>query len=231
MKKALESQIDAIADQSAPAISDFQASDFLNQAIILILKKVMMQGMEANEYNRQFVAPLKKAASGSVTSDQIGVHTNGQFWELPEDFYQMLHERVIVDKRDCFTGELIEGEVIPVGEDYVSINKKNFEKKPYCTTAGNAAAVWRISFGTNDIKISELITDGTFGISQYNFRYLSRPIEVVIDLENPENQVDTNIYEEFHDDIINKAASIAIENMRLVSRFQTKEYLNKEQNL
>lgn len=232
LKKKLESQIDAIADGSAPAISDFQASDFINQAIRHMLNMMRLQGFEKDDYNRNFIAPLKKSGNGTIASDQSGVHNNGQFWDLPEDFYHMLQEEIEVDVRDCFTSKLIIGDVLPVGEDYIMANWKNPQKKPSVDPAGNAAFVWRLSFGRNeDTKISELITDGTFNITKYKFRYLSVPTKVVIDLTNPENQVDTNIYEDYYDDIINKAAIIALENMRMISRFQSKEYLNKEQGL
>lgn len=233
MKEKLESQIDALAGFASPAIPDSQASDYINQAMHSLVKKMVIEGLEKNEYNRQFTAPLKKSYESALATDQTGASKHGVFFKLPDDFYLMLSENITTDQRDCFTGELIDNiDVFPIGEDYKNINKSNHQKQPFIDTIGNSGLVWRVSFGKdNSNKFSELITDGKFNVYKYNFRYLSKPIKVNIDIDNPSNQIFTNIYDEFHDDLIDKAALIAIENMRMVSRFQSKAILNKEQDL
>lgn len=228
MKEKLESQIDALAGFASPAIPDSQAADYINQALVTKLNRIRLEGLEATEYNSQFIAPLKKSGQGTSIPDQTDAHKNGEIFKLPDDFYLMLSEQITTDVRDCFTGELIDEVIVfPVGEDFLSANIKNFQKNPYADPVSGTGLVWRLTFGKDsNNKYSELITDGKFNVYKYNFRYLSKPINVVIDLDNPENQVYTNIYDEFHDDIINLAALIALENMRLLSRFQTKAAIN-----
>lgn len=231
MKKKLESQIDALSGFVSPAIPDTQASNFLNQAIQQLLKKAIIQGVEKTEYNKRFVAPLKKSYFSTPTTDQTGTVKNGQFWELPDDFYLMLSENVISDVRDCFTKELIDDiDVYPISEDFRNANIGNHQKSPYINPVSSSGRVWSLSYGDTH-KYSELITDGTFHVYKYNFRYLKKPTKIKIDLNNPDNQIYSEIYDEYHDDIINAAALIAIENMRMQSRFQTKAALNMKEDL
>jgi hypothetical protein len=235
MKFAVEAQVDAIASNESPAISDEQMSEFLNDAQHMIMKRIIIQGMESSEYNRQFIAPLKRAGGGSNPSTfQEGVHRNGQFWDLPANFYLMLHEFADTDQRWCVDGNLIEAGIKPVSEDYLQINKGNFQKNPYCDKESARAEVWRVSFGALSLtqssnKYSELITDGKFNISQYKFRYLAKPRDIVVNSTIQDNQVNSELFKEFHDDIIFEAAIVAVVNMGLMSKLEAKAFINSKQ--
>ena len=236
MKFKMEAQIDAIASNESPAISDEQASEFLNNGLHVIMKRLIRQGIEANEYNRQFTAPLKKGFESTPSTNQSNPHNNGQFWDLPEDFYLMASEWVDTDKRWCVDGNIIQAQIQPVSEDYVKANESNPQRKPFCDEEGCRSLVWRLTFGRANLdedsnKFSELITDGTFNVSKYFFRYLAKPKEIVVNLTNPDEQINSDIYKEFHDDIIFEAALHAIENMGIMSKFEAKAILNQKQEI
>jgi hypothetical protein len=235
MKAELERQVDIVSGFASPAISDPQASTFINQALHSIMKRLIRQGVEYNEYNRQFIAPLKNSAV-QTTSTQVsdGPIENLSRWQLEDDFYLMLNETAVSDKRDCIFGQIIDPDVLPVGEDYVKANVRNHQRKPFVNVNSCNGLVWRVSFGRKvdeqSQKFSELITDGTFNILEYSYRYLKKPRTVVVDLTN-QNRIDTEIYEDFHDDIVNEAALYAIENLGIMSRFEAKALLNQKQGL
>ena len=234
MRLRLEAEMDILAGNSAPAISNYLASLFLNKAILSILTRIRKQGVEKEEYNKQFTAPLKGSTGDSFTSELVESsenHKNAEFWSLPDNLYLLLQESATLDKRDCFSGELIEADVFPVTEDYYNVNIRNYQKMPYCDETSGTALVWRISYGSDSQKKSELVTSKNCNIYKYNFRYLKRPTDIVVDLENPENQVQTEIYKEFHEDIVSRAALIGIENMRQLSRFESKAALNAQEGL
>ena len=246
MMSELEKQLDAAGSDDAPYIPDEQGSTFINDAITSLIKKVIFEGVEANEYNRGFIAPLKRNSGTSnfvstkVTSNLLTqAHDHGEMWTLPDNLYYILQEDCLIDKRDCFTGELATLNILPVSEDYYNLNIKNFEKKPYFNGADRDGLIWRLYYNNNisetpsfiNNKISELISDKTFNITQYNFRYLIKPRNVVINRDNPALQGNSEIWDQFHFDIVNRATLIAIDNLRLVNRFQTKGTLNAQQNL
>lgn len=241
----LEKQVDILSDESAPQISDEQGSSFLNEAVTFLVKyKIISEGVESSEYNRAFIAPLKRnTGESNFVSVKVDsplntqLHSFGEFWTLPDDLYVILQEECLIDKRDCHTGKLATLNILPISEDYYNLNIYNYEKKPYYNGSDRDGLVWRLYFNNNinnldtNNKISELITDKTFNISQYNFRYLVRPRSIVVNNENPESQINSEIWEQFHMDIVNRAALIAIENMRLTARLQSKAGLNAQQNL
>lgn len=233
MKESLEAQVDILSSFAAPSIPDFQASDFLNQAVRGMLNEFRIRGFERDDYTRRFIAPLK---ANYVTDSTIDVtdmnHRNGKFFFLPDNLYLILNERAVVDKRSALKGDLLEVKVLPKSEDYILSNQDNPEKKPYVDTSSDEGLIWRLDFAqlNQSNKIAELITDGSFNVIKYKVRYLKYPNKINVNLENPEEQVNSNIYEEFHQEIINMAALIAVENMGLQSRFQTKAPLNLKLN-
>lgn len=232
MKESLEAQVDILSSYSAPAIPDFQASDFLNQAVHGLLNRIKAEGLEKDEFNRRFIAPLKKAHETTSEITTTLNHRYGTFFAIPSNVFLMLTESAQVDKRGCFSGDLLEVTVVPKTEDYYEANIGNHEKKPYLDTAGERGEIWRIDFANinDNNKLSELITDGTFNVTKYKFRYLAYPKRVVVNLESPEEQINSEIYEEFHQGIVTEAALIAMENMGLMSRIQAKAALVTKQN-
>jgi hypothetical protein len=232
MKLAIENQLDIVGSFSAPEISDEQASQLINDAIFSILKRIISEGVEFNEYNRGFVAPLKRKGTLNTSFTNDDNHLNGTFWQLPNDVFLILQEECIIDKRDCFTGKLGRVNILPVTEDYVNLNIKNFEKRPYFN--GSDGLVWRILFNKNsstDNKISELLTSGSFNVSKYKFRYLTKPKTVVVNQIDEGSQVNSEIWEEYHQDIINVASLLGIEELQQQERFQTKAAVNAQQGV
>lgn len=235
MMDALENELDAVASNDAPEISDEQGSIFLTSAVESLLTQIVEEGLDKTTFNASFTAGLK--SSGEVTSPittNIPIsHHNGTFFQLPEDVYLIIHERAEIDKRDCKTGKLATLPVFPVDEDYINANIINKEKKPYFAGYNGGGLVWSLfhnKISDNNNKIIELISDGTFNVSKYFFRYLIQP-NIKVDRENPSNQINTTIWKEFHLKIVKRAALIAIENLRQESRFQSKSLLNAQEGI
>jgi len=143
----------------------------------------------------------------TVSSDQTGVHPNGTFFDMPEDFLYAVEEALITTTS---SGEEIT--VLPVRHDYYRANIRNPYKKPYTNLA------WRMDFSraTHSVgvtepssKRTEVITDGA-NITDYRVRYLISPPDIVCDEVTPANQIHCILDETLHDEIVDEAVKIAV---------------------
>lgn len=115
----------------------------------------------------------------------------------------------------------------PITHDYYNSNFRNPFKKPYLDTT--EGLVWRLkhkrlNYSTNSSSVynykqkHELITDGTFNITNYWLRYLRKPIPIIIPDANDTTSfrgypmttaVNCELSEEIHPEIIQEAVTKA----------------------
>ena len=224
----LEIRLDRALSLGSPGYEDFELSRILTQAEFMYVKKYssgLMNpknvGFEETEARGQgFSALIQSSESLTVSADQTGTFPNGQFYDLPANFMFTIQETVITEKEDCTNNESkLEALIRVVTHDEYNKFKRNIYKKPFAN--GYDAEVFRMYFSpqinslnpniTSTPKRHELITDGTFTISDYYIRYLMNPPDITVDRENPQNQRNCILDEFTHDIIVDLARDLMLE--------------------
>ena len=164
---------------------------------------------EMDERARAMLAFLIESAevlqANFVTSD-AALHQNGVFVNLPSDFLYALKEECTVSYVDCNnTTTTRSSRVLPVTHDEYMLNIDNVYKKPY------RDLIWRMDFaGSSGIKKHELISSSDITVTIYRLRYLRKPNRI-----NINNGVDCELNEILHDEVVNRALSIALASRQL----------------
>lgn len=229
MADRVELYFEKIANNAAPGYEDTEWSVILSKA----QQRFFLQDYSGTEKYREAVEETEKRRKDlseltsntnitSSSSDQTGVLPNGTLYDLPTDFLYALSEEVTISSSDsCVNGNRIR--VKPITHDEYVVNAENPFKQP------DATLVWRLDYsretvGTNP-KRHELVTDGTYTISNYHLRYLRRPPDIVVDRTTVTNAVDCILDEITHERIIDIAVEIVLE-LTTDPRLQTNMGLN-----
>lgn len=235
MKFNFQLKFDSLFEFSAPAYDDRQISYLLTEAQFRVfikrynpLANRYQKGFEADEQRRRDLEQLIKPAlydstdpTGTgfadgievitISSQQGGVHPNGVFLDMPEDFLYAVEEAARL--YDGYTTiEPKEAWVKPVKHDEYLANINNPYKQPY------KDLVWRmdISRYTHPIglvagtsKRTELVLDEDYELYTYRVRYLATPPSIVVDEFDTTNQVHCVLDETLHREIVDEAIVIA----------------------
>jgi|TARA_R110002073_G_scaffold139601_1_gene289909 hypothetical protein len=211
-------------DRMAAGYEDSELSAILNKAQYQFIKSNQSpltnpkrEGLEESEVRNQGFSALVDSASltpaGSSTNDNL---SNGVFVDLPTDFMLPIFEEVTVSATDCDGNNL----VLPV--DVIAHNQynkivSNPYRRPFVDKSGGS--VWRLQVGrvsdgnaplssAQTAKRHELITDGTFTVSNYKLRYLKTPPEMVVDFATTGNQRNCILDESTHEAIVGIASDL-----------------------
>jgi hypothetical protein len=220
---------DALYSASAPGFVDFEATVLLSKAQwYYILQKLNpknnrnMEGFEETEIRIQGLSALIK--DGQQASDppttagvnQLGILPGEQFWALPSDFMFAIYEGVTTNISVCGTTTTYARiPVIPISHDEYNLNYYNPYKKPW--TNGTEGIVWRIvnrpqTINNVERKIHGLVTDdiapNNFTVSNYYIRYLKKPLDIIVNLNTPANQVNCELDDFTHQAIVDIAVKL-----------------------
>lgn len=213
---------DSVYSLTAPGFDDVRMSilltyvqDLYCNTILFSKTNAKQEGFEETEIRKQGLSALIKDGLNavdppSVSSNQIGVLPNGVFWQLPDDFWVAILEQATTNIPDCRDPKLktytrISVEAIP--HDWINRGKYTYNT-PFIE-GGYDGKVWRLNHGKiGSKKIHELITDGTFNVTNYHLRYLKRPNNIVVDLDNPTNQVNPELDSFTHEALSDMAVKI-----------------------
>jgi hypothetical protein len=171
-------QLDRIVTGGNPGYTDRETGVILTKAQQVYLQEIFdpYKSFEETEKRRKDFALIKKAFTGTVSSSQTDVHTNGYLFDLPSDcLYVVQEEVVLASSEECYNGTTIK--VKPVTEDEYNLNRNNPYKKPH-----PKHLAWRMDFNnpnSTQTPRHEIITDGTFTISSYKGRYIKSPQDIV----------------------------------------------------
>ena len=198
MKRLLLLKFEGLFEFSAPAYSDQQLSDVLNNAQRRIVRDVDSPnpqrgygGFDYNERVRKYLAPLlvKDNVAGGLTLGAVGtgVFTYGYPITLPSDCWYIKQEI------PTLTGITANVTVKPQPLDFYSANINNPYKQP------DTGTIWRFDTGANTI---EVVTDGTI-LTEYQIVYMKEVPDV--DITTPTECI---LHEDLHDDIVDEAYKI-----------------------
>jgi hypothetical protein len=209
---------DKLFGMAAPAYDDRQVSAILTKAQLRVFKRYYMpnrnrfgEGFESTQKRRTDLEQFIRNANPALSANQIGVHPNGKFYDMPADFLYPVQESLITN---LSTPDEIT--VIPVRHDEYNANIKNVYKRPYKNLA------WRMDYSRADhgedggdamtgrtAKRTEIITDAASSILSYRVRYLINPPAIVCDEITPASQRHCILDETLHDEIVDEAVKIA----------------------
>lgn len=178
MRYEAEILFDKIASSGSPGYTDKEWSVLLTKGQQIYLQEIFdpLKSFEESEKLRKDYSLIKEAFTGTVSASQTGIHTNGQFFDLPADcLYVVQEESVITSSNACYNGKIVK--VKAVTENEYNLNRNNPYKKP-----APDALVWRMDFnnpGSTQAPRHELITDGSFTINTYRGRYIKYPQDII----------------------------------------------------
>jgi len=216
MRNTFDIKYDSVTSLGAPGYEDDEISIILTDAQIKVVKRKYnargnkyFKGFEGSEKRRKDLSELMRTANltnADLSASQADVHRNGFFYDLPSDLLYAVSEVATTNIEDCelTTPDVpvyTQIEVQPVTHDEYNININNPHKKPY------NKLVWRLDYNSD---IHELITNGLYTVDNYFIRYIKRPLDIVVDLTTPGNQVDSELDESIHGEIVDEAIRIAV---------------------
>lgn len=211
MRDAFLTRYDKLDSLSSPSIEDSEIEEFMNQAQDRKFTHLYMPegnptglGFEMSEKRRRDLSELVKTDnSTTASSSQIGVHTNGIFYDLPTDFLYAIEESLVINT--------VSVPIKPIEHDYYLSNINNPYKQPSMDVS------WRLNISREDHgtgigdpsdKRVEIITHGPTPTT-YFVRYLAYPRRIVINVTTPASSVSCQLDESLHDSIIDEAVKIA----------------------
>ncbi|HEY8361295.1 MAG TPA: hypothetical protein VIK77_00260 [Tissierellaceae bacterium] len=225
MAEQFELRMNLVDSFAAPSYEDVEISGFLNLAMDLFIEKNLDEllnqkktGFEETESRGQALSQLIKTGVCSVSSVQQGAFANGVFYDLPDDFKLTIAEVVKIDKNHCKTKTPIQADVVVVSHDEYNRFRRNYYKLPYYN--GFEAKVWRMYFSravsnyedenAATRKRHQLITDGSFAVTDYEISYLKEFDPIVVDRANPANMRNCILDDELtHSKIVELAVALA----------------------
>lgn len=231
MANELELRLDRIDSLGSPGYEDFDLTSALTEAQLVYIKQFVSelnnrkgQGLEETEIRSQGLSALiKQGANLTVSATQTGVLDNGKFFDLPSDFMYTIYEEALIDKQLCNSDTYIKAWVNVVAHDEIWQYLYNKYKKPYYKDYG-WARVWRLGYqreidGSNPAlsatpKRHQLVTDGTFNVTDYTINYLIFPSDITVDRTTPANSRNCILDQSTHTVIIGIAKSLMLERIK-----------------
>ena len=231
MANELELRLDRIDSLGSPGYEDFDLTSALTEAQLVYIKQFVSelnnrkgQGLEETEIRSQGLSALiKQGANLTVSATQTGVLDNGKFFDLPSDFMYTIYEEALIDKQLCNSDTYIKAWVNVVAHDEIWQYLYNKYKKPYYKDYG-WARVWRLGYqreidGSNPAlgatpKRHQLVTDGTFNVTDYTINYLIFPSDIIVDRTTPAISRNCILDQSTHTVIIGIAKNLMLERIK-----------------
>ena len=239
-------EYDRITNLSAPGYIDKEISLFLTEAQKVYIenkydfkKNRLLSGFEDSEKRRKELSELIRDSVDqngsnliSKSTNQIGTHLNGVFFDLPDDVMYVISETgYITGSSLCIpsgygvqahkaggyttggtTATIKMVDVQPVTHDEIASNRRNPFKKP------DEWLLWRVDVESrNGEKRHEIIGSGAYTISDYRIRYIKVPFPIITAYIAPDTingqvgPLNCELNPVTHNEIVRIAVSLALE--------------------
>jgi len=237
MAYSFDVRYDAISTLSLPGYIDSEKSLFLNLAQERLVKSYYnpegnkyKKGFEGTEKRRKDLSRLVRTSvlpDGTpkcvlVPGSSGGLSSTSRYFTLPDDFWLSIVEWGF-SKEDTTARppKPLEPryDVIPITHDEYNIQKSNPFNKPKCGKA------WRLDITTDaGVRYHEIIAD--VPLVQYHVRYIKKMNNIVVNTEDPTTQVDSELDDTLHREIVDIAVELALETVA-DRRFQSMKIQNQ----
>ena len=214
-----EAQIiyEGMASADAPGYDDKQWSVLLTQAQEKIIRKLLTNGLDRDEFSRRAISSLIK--HNETITFQIGPDSYPNSWSVIfPDTPEFKIMAIIGDFVNAIGGsppvEIKGIKVKPITYDYYWSNIDNPYRKP---NHANDSYYWKLELMNDDLNIASplVITDG-YTPSKYMFDYIERPTPIIITaltdgttIDGELNQMDCQLNHTLHREIVKEAATLA----------------------
>lgn len=140
------------------------------------------ESFEETEVRGWGFGPLIQPATLVISTDQTGAFTNGTYYNLPIDLWQIISDTPTSNKHLCNENSkpFIKPRVEVTSHDEYNRSIRNIYKKPYIDV--NDGKVWRMYDNSRRVQ---LLTDGTFTITEYKIKYLRNLPNIVVNRDTP----------------------------------------------
>lgn len=203
MYNDFQTEYDRVASEAAKGWLEDEVAFFINQAQSDI-RREWMNKSDTGE-RQSYLFPFKKNEILSEYADQtLTTDDSSVLYIMPED-YPGRSEKEVVTYRNC---DFVSS-VTPITDDeYFSMNVDVTRE----STVDNLKRMLTNPVGTND-QVFELFLpkDSNFKIKRYLITYIREPRKVVIDLDEPDNQVNSEYAEDKHVELVRRAVFYALE--------------------
>lgn len=224
MSNAFDIRYNSIAGQSSPGIDAFEKSSYLTKAQLELIKNYYdsnsnrkQKGFEGSEKRRvdlkELIKDFKISSSSSTPSS---LYPSAKFYNLPDDVFLLVNEKVKIISEDCNNNSIIK--VKPVSYDEFNNQIKNPFKTPDKTVA------WRLDISKiGNKQVVEIVSPYNItGSLEYQIRYLKYPKPIIladlnttfpgetITIEGIQVATDCELHTEIHDEIVDRAVELAI---------------------
>jgi hypothetical protein len=212
---------DKVTNFAAPGYEPIEVENILNDSYERFVKTTYSyrsnrykEGFEETEKRRKDLKELIRGPrdlSGNLVTS-LSLNQNdalqfGQIFNLPDDCWLVISEYAVTDVPDCtLPNSFVTVPIKPITHDEYVANIRNPEKKPY--VSGIDGLVWRLDLAKenpNSQPRHELVNDGTFLVTAYHLRYIKKLTRIVIDLANPANQINCELDDSTHSEIVDIA--------------------------
>ena len=214
----------SIATNSAPGIDLYEKSVYLTKAQLEIVKNYYdslsnrkRKGFENTEKRRVDLKELiKDFKSTSPFSSTLAIHSSSKFFNIPNDTFIIINERVKISSEDCANGTTIN--VKPVTHDEFNIQINNPFKAP------DKDVAWRMDISkiSNNFVVEILSPYNILGSLEYQLRYLKYPNPIILgdlttsypsenlSIDGVTGPSSSELNSEIHREIIDRAVEIAL---------------------
>lgn len=208
----MHNQCDLLLDKAnSPWFSDNEKDDFLNEMIARFVENNHLQ-FELDERTRKKLLPLVKIYQGSNT-DTINYNAiNGYMFtlNLQGEF-----------PKKCGSGTAW-SKISPIQLD----DEAETQNDPFNKNDDSNPGYIEYNNGTNDI--AKIISDNP--AVNYTLKYLEYPAKVVYDRNNSSNNVDCNLPDFTHEEIVRGAVAMMLANTEQQLNYQLNENeINKQE--
>lgn len=206
-------------------LDSFNYQDLLPEEIDVLLNqeqfKIIEQRAYGTNFKRQSLEETQKRTddlknivttyNSSAFTTNSNNKTNGKFVSLPTNYRHAIQEECIVSYTDCNNVTRTKTiPVIPITHDRYNKTISDPFNEPY------QDEVIRLAHSkVGGSEVFELITDGSYTITNYTLRYLRTPVSMQYGTtySTPSTDIDCELSEHIHREIVESAANTALENV------------------
>jgi len=224
MAVVLSSRTNRVDSAGGPGFLDVHYSRALTEALWYYITKFVSsktnlkrESFEDSEIRGQGLSALiNQTLSLTTSASQVGVHTNGTYYDLPEDFMVAISESPLTSAQSCVDDSRLIAQVDIVSHDSYRLLLENPYRRPRLEY--NRAYIWRLFVGRtvdyynpnipNTLKRCEVIVPPAFTVQNYRMDYLKIPPNIIVDLDTPANQRHCILDISVHEAIVDIAVSL-----------------------
>lgn len=203
MRDEFNIEYDRVTSQAAKGFLDDEIAFFLNLAQSDIRRQWL--NLPDTAERQSYLFPLKRNEILTEYSDQtLTTRDDSILYNVPSD-YPGRSEKEVVTYRNCDTPSI----VTPITDDEYFVMELDVAKAP---THEELRRLLTNPPGTSDIVFELFLPkDSNLAVNKYLVTYIKEPRKIVIDFDDPDNQVNSEYAEDKHIEIVRRAVFYALE--------------------